>query len=208
METSLFLARLIGPIFIIIGIGLLLNRDMYRTAAEEVFKSRALFYVFGALALAGGLAIVLNHNVGVGLASHHHCYRLAHDRPRYVPHSLSAADRRSSRPNAGPGPTTPSCQWSGRVRSRCDPKLEGLHLSSLVCLPCSEGWCGQLLSSKDQSRRTDASPVAKIIAVATASGFANEMPARTSPMPHFTIVLEIAAITMAMTATWAAPLLA
>lgn len=65
METSLFLARLIGPIFIIIGIGLLLNRDMYRTAAEEVFKSRALFYVFGALALAGGLAIVLNHNVWV-----------------------------------------------------------------------------------------------------------------------------------------------
>lgn len=63
METSLFLARLIGPIFIIIGIGLFLNRDMYRTAAEEVFKSRALFYVFGALALAGGLAIVLNHNV-------------------------------------------------------------------------------------------------------------------------------------------------
>ena len=65
METSLFLARLIGPIFIIIGIGLFLNRDMYRTAAEEVFKSRALFYVFGALALAGGLAIVLNHNVWV-----------------------------------------------------------------------------------------------------------------------------------------------
>lgn len=65
METSLFLARLIGPIFIIIGIGLLLNRDTYRTAAEEVIKSRALFYVTGALALAGGLAIVLNHNVWV-----------------------------------------------------------------------------------------------------------------------------------------------
>ncbi len=35
METSLFLARLIGPIFIGIGIGLFLNRDMYRTPAEE-----------------------------------------------------------------------------------------------------------------------------------------------------------------------------
>ena len=65
METSLFLAKLIGPFFVIVGIGLFLSRDSYRSAAEEVIKSRALFYVFGALALVGGLAIMLNHNVWV-----------------------------------------------------------------------------------------------------------------------------------------------
>jgi uncharacterized membrane protein len=65
MDSSLFLARLIGPIFVIVGIGLLLNRDRYRALAEEVITSRALLYVFGVLALTGGLAIVLTHNVWV-----------------------------------------------------------------------------------------------------------------------------------------------
>lgn len=65
METSLSLARLMGPIFVIIGIGLLLNRGTYRTAAEEIVNGRALIFVIGALALAGGLAIVLHHNVWV-----------------------------------------------------------------------------------------------------------------------------------------------
>jgi len=65
MDSSLFLARLIGPIFVIVAIGLFLNRDRYRALAEEVITSRTLLYVFGALALTGGLAIVLTHNVWV-----------------------------------------------------------------------------------------------------------------------------------------------
>jgi hypothetical protein len=54
MDSSLFLARLMGPIFV-----------RYRALAEEVMTSRALLYVFGALALTGGLAIVLTHNVWI-----------------------------------------------------------------------------------------------------------------------------------------------
>ncbi len=65
METSLFLAKLLGPFFVIVGIGLLINPDRYRIAAAEVVDSRALLYGFGALALGGGLAIVLTHNVWV-----------------------------------------------------------------------------------------------------------------------------------------------
>ena len=63
METSLFLAKLIGPILVIAGVGLLLNRDTYRTAVEQIVNSWALIFVMGALDFAGGLAIALTHNV-------------------------------------------------------------------------------------------------------------------------------------------------
>jgi len=65
MDASLFLARLIGPIFVIVGIGLLLNGDRYRAVVDEVMSSHTLLYLFGAIALTGGLAIVLTHNVWV-----------------------------------------------------------------------------------------------------------------------------------------------
>ena len=65
MYTSLFLAKLIGPIFVIVGIGLLLNGDRYRAVVDEVMSSHTLLYIFGAIALTGGLAIVLTHNIWV-----------------------------------------------------------------------------------------------------------------------------------------------
>jgi hypothetical protein len=61
--TAAFLAQLIGPILFLVGLGLVINRDVYRAAAEEVLRSRALTYESGLLALTAGLAIVLNHNV-------------------------------------------------------------------------------------------------------------------------------------------------
>jgi len=63
MDPSIFLARLIGPIFIVVGLGLVFNRALYQAVAEEIVKSRALLYFSGALNLAAGLAIVLTHNV-------------------------------------------------------------------------------------------------------------------------------------------------
>jgi hypothetical protein len=60
-ETSVFLAQLIGPILLLVGLGLVINRDVYREVAEEVLRSRALTYESGLLALTAGLAIVLNH---------------------------------------------------------------------------------------------------------------------------------------------------
>jgi uncharacterized protein YjeT (DUF2065 family) len=65
MDTSLFLAKLIGPIFVIVGTGLLLNGDRYRAVVDEVMSSHTLLYIFGAIALTGGLAIVLTHNIWV-----------------------------------------------------------------------------------------------------------------------------------------------
>ena len=65
MQTSIFLARLIGPVFLVIGLGMLLNSDGYRATAKEFLKSRALIYLAGLLALVPGVAVVLTHNVWV-----------------------------------------------------------------------------------------------------------------------------------------------
>jgi hypothetical protein len=65
MQTSLFLARLIGPTLLIIGISILLNREAFRTMAGEFIASRALIYVAGVLAFMPALALVLAHNIWV-----------------------------------------------------------------------------------------------------------------------------------------------
>jgi hypothetical protein len=63
MQTSIFLAQLIGPLFLVMGAGALVNRERYREMAHEFLDSRALIYVAGLLAFVPGLAIVLLHNV-------------------------------------------------------------------------------------------------------------------------------------------------
>jgi hypothetical protein len=63
MPTSIFLAKLIGPIFVAVGAGVLVNWALYRKLAEEFLRSRALIYLSGLLTMTAGMAIVLSHNV-------------------------------------------------------------------------------------------------------------------------------------------------
>jgi hypothetical protein len=63
MQTSRFLARLVGPFLVAIGLGLLVNADIYQQMAGQFLQSLALIYVSGLLALVAGLAIVNTHNV-------------------------------------------------------------------------------------------------------------------------------------------------
>jgi uncharacterized protein YjeT (DUF2065 family) len=63
MQTSIFLAQLIGPIFVVLGVGMLAQPTGYRAMAEEFLASPALIYLSGLLVLVPGLAIVLTHNV-------------------------------------------------------------------------------------------------------------------------------------------------
>jgi hypothetical protein len=63
MQTSTFLAQLIGPVLLVMGVGMVANRQGFRTMAEEFLASRALIFLAGLLALVPGLAIVLAHNV-------------------------------------------------------------------------------------------------------------------------------------------------
>lgn len=65
MQTSIFLAKLLGPTLLLVGIGLLINRNGYRAMMREFLASRALIYIAGMLAFIPGLAVVLLHNVWV-----------------------------------------------------------------------------------------------------------------------------------------------
>lgn len=65
MDTSIFLARLLGPSMLVIGLGLMLNRATYRDMSLEFLDSPALIYIGGLIAFVAGLAIVLTHNVWV-----------------------------------------------------------------------------------------------------------------------------------------------
>jgi len=63
MPTSIFLAKLIGPVMLAAAIGLLLNQASYRAMARDFLDSPPLIYVSGVLVMTAGLAIVLYHNV-------------------------------------------------------------------------------------------------------------------------------------------------
>ena len=65
MSNSTFLARLIGPFALALGIGVLVNRANMRSVLDEFIRNRALMFLAGVVTLPAGLAIVLTHNVWV-----------------------------------------------------------------------------------------------------------------------------------------------
>jgi hypothetical protein len=65
MTTSLFLARLMGPVALLAGISLLFNREAYLAMAKEFMQSPALIYLSGLLTMIAGVAILLAHNLWV-----------------------------------------------------------------------------------------------------------------------------------------------
>jgi hypothetical protein len=65
MSNSVFIARLIGPVMLVIGLAVLVNQRAFRELAEEFLASRALLFLSGLLIMPAGLAIVLTHNIWV-----------------------------------------------------------------------------------------------------------------------------------------------
>jgi hypothetical protein len=65
MQTSVFLAKLLGPFFLIVGASVALNVRSFRAIADEFLRSPALVFLTGLMILPVGLAIVLTHNVWV-----------------------------------------------------------------------------------------------------------------------------------------------
>ena len=65
MQTSIFLARLIGPAMLLAGIGILINQKHYRTMATQLVKSLPLFYIISVIGVVAGTAVVLFHNLWV-----------------------------------------------------------------------------------------------------------------------------------------------
>jgi hypothetical protein len=62
MDRSMFLARLLGPTFVAISLGLLINLGMYERMIAEALHPGILFYLSGLLSLLAGLAMVNLHN--------------------------------------------------------------------------------------------------------------------------------------------------
>ena len=65
MQTSLYLARLIGPVFVVVGLSTLVNPQGYLDMATGIIGDAALLYFSCVLGLLGGIALVLAHNVWV-----------------------------------------------------------------------------------------------------------------------------------------------
>ena len=62
MDRSVFLARLLGPAFVAVALGMLINRGAYENMIADALRFDALFYLSGLLSLLAGLAIVNLHN--------------------------------------------------------------------------------------------------------------------------------------------------
>ena len=65
METSILLAKLIGPLFVIIAIGMIINPAHYRAMITRFISNPELYYLSGAISFVTGLAVVLHHNLWV-----------------------------------------------------------------------------------------------------------------------------------------------
>lgn len=63
MHTSIYLARLVGPVLVVLGIGILLGPSAYLAMAGSMMNDPPLLYLAAALGLLGGVALVLAHNV-------------------------------------------------------------------------------------------------------------------------------------------------
>jgi len=63
MHPSLTIARLVGPVLSAIGIGMLLNQDVYRQMAGQFLAGYPFIYFSGILALVAGLYILNVHNI-------------------------------------------------------------------------------------------------------------------------------------------------
>ena len=63
MQTSVLIARLIGPILVVVGLTVLINPKALQEIGQEFLASRAMIFIAGFLALLGGLAILTTHNL-------------------------------------------------------------------------------------------------------------------------------------------------
>jgi hypothetical protein len=61
MQTSYFIARIVGPVFSVVGIGLFASREAYRAVTADYLDHAAMVYFAGVAMLAAGLAILNTH---------------------------------------------------------------------------------------------------------------------------------------------------
>jgi uncharacterized membrane protein YkgB len=62
METSIFLAQLMGTFSLVMGLSMLAKQKMLISIFHELSDSRALSYILGTLEFLLGLLVIFNHN--------------------------------------------------------------------------------------------------------------------------------------------------
>jgi len=65
LETSILIAKLMGPVMLVTGLALWVNAERFRAMGREFLASDALIFVAGLLALSLGVTLVVVHNVWV-----------------------------------------------------------------------------------------------------------------------------------------------
>lgn len=65
MEISVFIAKIFGLCYLIVGVGLIINRQTFKQIVEDFCKNTVLVFYGGILALVIGVVIVLTHNIWV-----------------------------------------------------------------------------------------------------------------------------------------------
>ncbi len=65
MNTSKIIARLIGPLFLVMGLGMVAETNLVRALSAEFLSNLSLIYLAGMITLVVGLAIVNAHNLWV-----------------------------------------------------------------------------------------------------------------------------------------------
>jgi len=66
MQPAVFIARLIGPAFVAVGLGILANGPFYTALIIEAVHSPTLIYFSGLISLVPGLAILNVHRSWTG----------------------------------------------------------------------------------------------------------------------------------------------
>ena len=63
MDRSTYLAKLFGPVLVILGLSLLVRGQSFVGVFQDVLYSPTLIFVLCVLGLLGGIAVILAHNV-------------------------------------------------------------------------------------------------------------------------------------------------
>jgi hypothetical protein len=65
MSSSKYIAGLMGPLLMAVGLAMLLNQGIFPVMTEQLANSYGLVFVAGMVALVAGLAVVRAHNLWV-----------------------------------------------------------------------------------------------------------------------------------------------
>lgn len=67
LSTAEIIGRIVGPLYVVVGLGMLINPTAYRRMGEGFMESPALTYLGGATALGFGLLVLAVHYDWSGL---------------------------------------------------------------------------------------------------------------------------------------------